>query len=318
MNIPINLPVPDKREFWQVQDSTKLQCYARCNRRYFYEYVLGWAPDAVSNHLIFGQAWHEALEHLYQHKLQLTEIPAAYEKFIKCYRAELPENTDSWFKGKHPGIIPQALVEYCQTYAADVYDWKILATEIGGIVPISADRMLALKMDVVAQDNSGLIFAVEHKTGSVAGRTWTMQWATSIQIGTYLHALACSYCDSAEKAKICVNGTFFYVKDRKYERTWQRRAGWAMLDWLDTVNNLYDRIEYDFDRLSACKDSDTTMQAFMKSPTACTDYGGCPFFDLCTSIANPLQYGMTGAPITGFKERWWNPLAEVKTPLQTR
>lgn len=317
MKIPTNLPIPDKREFWQTLDSTKLQCYARCSRKYFFEYVLGWASDGVSNHLVFGKGWHEALEHLYKNRLDLKEIPNAYGKFMHCYREELPENTDDWFKGKNPNIIPQALVEYCQENAADVYEWKILATEIGGLVPISENRMIALRMDIIAQDRNGTIFGVEHKTGSQAGRTWIMQWNTSIQIGTYLHALACSYVESADKARILINGTFFYVKDRKQERVWQRRAGWAMINWLNTVNKLWDEIENNFDILSNCSDSDTVLEAFPMNPTACTDYGGCAFFDLCTSIANPLRYCQSG-PITGYKSRWWNPLEEIKNPLSFR
>lgn len=318
MRIPNNLPVPDKREFWSVLDSTKLQCYARCPRKYFFEYVLGWASDGISNHLVFGKSWHEALEYLYKNRLQLSEIPRAYEIFMQCYREELPENTDDWFKGKSPNRIPQALVEYCQTHASDVYEWEILATEIGGQVPISDIRMLALKMDIVARNKDNLIFGVEHKTGSQAGRTWEMQWSTSIQIGTYLHALAASYTDRADMARILVNGAFFYVKDTKYVRLWQQRVGWAMINWLDTVNNLYSMIEDDFERLTTCEDGHTTLESFYMNPTACTDYGGCSFFDLCIGIGNPLRYCQKELPITGYKYRWWNPLEDIKNNLTLR
>lgn len=321
MKLPDKFPIPDRREFWAVLDSTKLSSYARCPRRYFYEYVLGWALDVPSNHLIFGQGWHLALEHLYQGNFSPSAVAEAYRIFLECYRAELSVESDQLFKGKQPDVVPLALLEYLKTYAADAYEYRILATEVGGIVPIAPDRSLALKMDLLAEDAKGIINCIEHKTGSQAGRTWEMQWATAIQIGTYLHALASAYVDRAKDAKVIINGTFFYSKERKFQRIVSTRPGWAMLDWLDTVNRLWSNIERDFFLLSQCGPGDTNLQAFAKIPSGCTDYGGCPYFDLCTSLANPLRFvdstvSAEKPPISGFKYRWWNPLEEVKQPLE--
>lgn len=324
MIIPASLPVPDKREFWKTLDSTKLQCYARCARKYFFEYVLGWASSNINNHLIFGQGWHEALEYLYRGNFKPEGVPAAYEKFLECYRRELPEESDSMFKGKNPQVVYQALLEYLIEHVADTYSFKVLGSEVGGLVPISEHRALALKMDLVVEDSKG-IMVLEHKTGSQAGRTWEMQWQTSLQIGTYLHGLSCSYVDSPEKARIVINGTFFYAKERRFVRKVERRAGWAMLDWLDTVHGLWDRIEDDFQKLALCSDSAYNMNAFHKNPVGCTDYSGCPFFDVCTTCSNPLRFvepvnGADGSipAISGFKYRWWNPMENLKIDVKTK
>ena len=314
MKIPHTLPVPDKREFWATLDSTKLQTYDRCARKYFYEYVLGWRPDKVSNHLVFGQAWHEALEFLYKEGLSPVLVPDAFERFLDVYRKELPPETDEWFKGKQPHLVPSALFDYCKLYYKDEQRWNVLATEVGGKIPIANDREIVVKMDLLVEDKTiSRICALEHKTGSQAGQTWENQWATSLQIGAYLHGLAAIYCEKAKDAQIIVNGTFFYTKKQAFLRVPCRRSGWEMLDWLDSVNHLWDRIEDDFQLLSYCSDSATTLEAFHKSPTACTDFSRCDYFDLCTSIANPLQY--VNRRLSGFKEFWWNPLAEVKEEL---
>lgn len=314
LNIPNSLPVPLHREHWETLDSTKLQCYCACPRQFFYEYVLGWRREYTSNHLIFGRAWHEALEHIYKTKFAPEEISVAYEKFLADYRAELPEATDSWFKGKTPDNALLALVEYTKEWARDAYEINVLATEVGGKVSIGRGREIAVKIDLVGyRDNK--IMALEHKTGSQAGETWANQWKLSIQIGAYLHALMACYPCEEYNPTIFVNGTFFYAKSRKFLRVAMQRSGEAMLNWLTTVHHLFDAIEGDFAKLTNCSDSDAVLEAFPMHPTACTSYAGCQYHDLCTCIANPLCY--VGEPITGYTEYWWDPLAEVKKNLKT-
>lgn len=313
LRLPDSLPIPDHSDKWEVLDSTKLQSYCACPRQYFYEYVLGWRREYTSNHLIFGRAWHEALEHLYKTKFAPEEIPTAYEKFLADYRAELPESTDSWFKGKTPDNALLALVEYTKEWANDAYEIEVLDTEVGGKVGIGQDREITVKLDLVGIKDKK-IMALEHKTGSQAGETWANQWKLSIQIGAYLHALmACYPCEGYDPT-IWVNGTFFYVKSRKFIRVPMQRSGAAMLNWLTTVHTLIDQIEGDFTKLAKCSVEDPVLDAFPMHPTACTSYAGCQFHDLCTCIANPLQY-VGEEPLTGFREYWWDPLEEVKNAI---
>ena len=71
---------------WDILDSSKIQSYMRCPRKYFFNHILGWsleeeeqgaleisssgllaAPKSEirkSEHLVFGTAWHHSMEHL--------------------------------------------------------------------------------------------------------------------------------------------------------------------------------------------------------------------------------------------------------------
>ena len=317
MILPDNLPIPDHRQNWRIVDSTKLQAFARCPRKYFYEYTLGWRLDAPSNHLIFGQAWHESLAHLYSNRLSPMEIDNSFELFLKCYRSEFPESTDEWFGGKTPEAAYQGLFEYLIAYASDAYKIKPIVIEAGGFVPIAIDRNLVVKMDLIAEDEKGIIF-LEHKTGSQAGRTWEMQWDLSLQIGAYLHGLLASYCSPTDKVRGFVNGAFFYKAKRVFQRVTVTRSGSSMLGWLNTVNHLWSMMEYEYENLSHCSETDNTLRAFPIVPTACTDFGGCPYHTLCVSLSNPLKYANQLYPISGYKYFWWNPLEEVKESVQFR
>ena len=308
LNLPNSLPVPMHPEAWQVLDSTKLQCFSACPRQFFYEYILGWRREYISNHLIFGQAWHEALEHIYKTGFDPKELGPAYEKFLTIYRRELPESTDSWFKGKTPDNALLALAEYVRQYPTDTYEIEVLDTEVGGQVVIGRDREITVKLDLIGRRN-GQIMALEHKTGSACGETWANQWKLSIQIGAYLHALNSCYDCEGYNPIIYVNGTFFYVKSRKFMRVPMMRSGAAMLNWLETVHALMDAIEMEFAKLALASDSAEVLAAFPMHPTACTSYAGCQYHDLCTCVANPLTYS---EPPTGYTTYWWDPLSEVK------
>lgn len=322
MQIPNSLPIPRKDELWGIVDSTKLQSFCSCPRQFFYEYVLGWRPEASSNHLIFGQAWHEALEHLY--RTSFKEVAPAFELFLEVYRKEFPETTDGWFKGKSPQNAMLALVEYAQMYASDLYDFQVLDSEVGGLVSIqdsegnpSKVREMAVKLDLIVQKED-TIFALEHKTGSQCGESWARQWKLSIQIGAYLHALLSAYPDqNVENTSVVVNGTFFYTKERKFLRVPCLRSSAAMLDWLSTVNTLYSRIEDNFYLLSTQSDKDTVLEAFPKHPTACNNYAGCKYHDLCVCVQNPLRLVGDEPPI-GYTLFWWNPLESVENSLHTK
>ena len=55
-----------EQELWKVHDSSKIQGYLHCERRYFFEHVLGWRTKTPSIHLTFGSAWHRVMEVLFE------------------------------------------------------------------------------------------------------------------------------------------------------------------------------------------------------------------------------------------------------------
>jgi len=293
---------------WQVMDSTKLQSWAKCPRSFFYEYLLGWRPNRKSNHLVFGQAWHLALEHLYKHNFKPTECAPAYELFLECYRKDFPETTDEWFGGKTPDNALFALTEYVKKYQADPFEIKVLETEVDGVVDIGSNRTLSARLDLVGQQD-GRIMALEHKTGSRGGETWARQWSNSIQIGTYIYALTSYFCKPQDLLpKVVVNGTFFHKSKREFLRVPCMRTIVAMEEWLATVHTILDEIQGEISKLVAEKGGGTQMRSFRMNPTSCTQYGCCQYFDLCTCTFHPIEAAQAGYIPDGFKVSWWNPL----------
>lgn len=293
----------------QTVDSTKINQFLDCPRQYFYSYVLGWKSERTNNHLVFGQAWHEAMEHMLLHGYTPESVTDAYEKFLLCYRAEFPESTDEMFKPKTPANALRALLEYALHYQHDFKNFRVLHTEVAGHVSID-HRAIAFRMDSICENVDGALFSLEHKTkGSTFSRSWTDQWAMSFQAGTYTHVLHCLAVDRPVK-NVTINGVGFAAKGPSFLRVPVARTPVHMQNWLFHARHFLDRMEDEMSQLvEACENMDRPiLTAFPQNPQACTKYFGCEFYDYCSAWGNPLQHAEK--PPIGYCLDHWNPLAQ--------
>lgn len=292
-------------------DSTKINTFLDCPRQYFFNYVLGWISDRPNNHLVFGSAWHEAMEFLLLNDYSELSIVQAYDKFETYYRSHFPADTDELFKPKTPNNALKALMAYCDHYRNDHQQFRALYTEIAGSIAIDKERSIIFRMDSVCEDlETGALFSLEHKTkGSSFTRQWVDQWALSFQVGTYSHVLNCFAVDRPVKG-VTINGVAFAQRETKFQRVPVYRSPAHMQNWLFHARYYCERIEEEYSQLTV----DVTrldapiMMAFPMNPQACTKYFGCPYYDYCCAWTNPLQHAEE--PPLGFKMEHWDPLAQ--------
>lgn len=300
-----------RHKSWDTIDSTKLQAYMDCPRKYFYEYILGWRAEAPSIHLEFGKAWHLAMEHLIltfpKERYSDRAVAEAFSLFLNHYRLFFPEELDAEMAPKNPENALKALMQYAQAYKND--EFEPLYTEIAGTVPINptSGRVVHFRMDSILNTKDGKK-SREHKTGSTLSRQWTDQWSLSMQTGVYLHVLNCLY-PQEDVWGVEVNGCFFQKKENKFMRVPCRRSRSMMNAWLWNVESWIDSIEGDTSSLIyECTDSEPILTTFPMNSQACTKYFGCPYFDYCLSWPNPLR-NLDRVPM-GMKVEWWDPAAE--------
>jgi len=295
----------EKHPTWDIQDASKVKCFEECARKYFFNYVLGWESDVPNNHLSFGTAWHEAMEHLLLNGYSDESILPAFELFLASYRKDFPESTDELFSPKTPKRALEALVEYCQKYKNDLRDFDVLYTEVAGSVPLSEDRMMHFRQDAICKGSQGY-FSLEHKTaGATIGRAWMQQWPLSVQVGTYTHVLYCLF-PQEEVYGVKINGVGFLKTKFSMERVPVKKGKESMQVWM--WNTLYwlDQIQNEFLELENCKESDPVLMCYPMRDSDCSKYFGCPYHDFCTAWANPLQH-LDQLPI-GIQVRYWNPM----------
>ena len=301
----------EKHPTWDILDSSKLATFLECPRKYFFEYVLAWRTDAPNNHLIFGQAWHDAMEHLLLYGYSDNSIFDAYDKFLATYRKEFPEDSDELYAPKTPMNALKALGKYTEHYTRDLDEFEVLYTEIAGTVPITEDQVLHFRLDSICRDIArGYYFSLEHKTGSRLSRFWTDQWPLAVAIGTYTHVLYCLY-PGEEIYGVKINGTFFQKTKIGLQRVPIRKTLEQMQQWMWNVVWWADQIAWQFETLMACSENDEVLMAFPQNPTSCTKYFGCPYHDFCLAWPNPLQH--CDEPPTGMKIEYWDPTEREAT-----
>lgn len=299
--------VPDKT--WDIYDSSKIQTFMQCPRKYFYQYILGWTTDEPNVHLVFGEAWHRAMETLLNEGYTNQAVKIAYDRFLAYYREYFTELQDSSNFPKSPSSVVPTLVEYIQKYKrTDTFE--VLYTEIAGTVPINEKRVVHFRLDSIVKGDEG-IFSLEHKTGSRLMSTWIDQWTLKMQIGTYMHVLHSLY-DPSEVYGIKVNGVIFRKTSNEYIRVPIRKSVDMMNTWLWNVNHFADLIEWNMNEMMESTEEETVFNAFPMNTESCISYGkACKFMDFCSVWSNPLQH--SDETPTGFVKKYWNPSERDET-----
>lgn len=270
--------------------------------------MLGWETQGRNIHLVFGEAWHRALEVLMRRGYTGAAIKEGMEKFEEYYRRYYDEYEDENNRPKAPENALEGLIAYATHYAEDSFE--VLHTEVHGTIPLDEKRMIVGRLDSICRDKRG-IFSLEHKSGSRKDATWAEQWTLKTQIGTYNHALMCIY-DPDEVYGVIVNGVFFYKTKTDFLRAPIRKLKSAMQIWLDTTLHYYKEIEFNTDfMLTEEKDDKESMISFPMNPESCTKWGRmCKYADFCNDWNNPLQR-CSEMPLD-FEEIWWNPAESEK------
>jgi hypothetical protein len=298
---------------WDILDSSKIQEYMDCPRKYFYKYILGWRLDVPQQALVFGECWHAAMDTLYEIGFTETGIEAAKERFEQLYRLEFGQETDDLYHPKSVWNAFEAIELYALLYARWMLDYEVVEIEVAGSVPINEDQRLHFRMDkILRHKKTRKYYAIEHKTTGRGGRQWNDQWVLSTQVGTYTHTLYCLY-PIENVYGVIVDGVIFTKKDIKFERVPCERMPEQMSVWLQNTQDWVEEILGDTYKIRwCCEDNykNEPLDCFMMNTQNCTKYWGCEFHDFCISWTNPLLHA-DEVPI-GFKQEFWNPIEHTE------
>jgi hypothetical protein len=278
-----------------------------CPRKYFYAYVLGWQREEPNLHLVFGEAWHLAMETLLRYGYSNDAVELAYLSLEKKYREHFSPIHDESNFPKVPGFAFEMLQNYVRKHADDHANYEVLYTEIAGSVSVGS-RSIYFKTDSILYGLAGPLrgkyFSLEHKTSSRRDPDPARAWSLKTQIGTYTHVLYCLY-PAAEVYGIRINMGIFQKTRPDFLRIDLPRTPAQMETWLWTVNQWLDQIDREFDRLASCTAADSLLFAFPMNSEACASWSGCEWHDFCSAWSNPLQH-CDQVPF-GYVVRYWDP-----------
>lgn len=315
MKLNGNFPI-DPHPTWEILDSSKVQQYMGCPRKYLWKYGLGFTNEGPNVNLVFGEGVHRALAVLDRG----GDVEAAYKAFLHYYREYYEVEDDEYNAPKSPAYLKGALSRYQAFWkVADQHRTVMLDEsgtpyiEVAGSVPISNRHELHFRIDKLAVEGDKVIL-IERKTTKYLSEAWLRQWDTKFQVHVYL--LACWSEFGRENVRGAeIDGIIAqkgYKKDQenpgsafKFERVPVRKTPELMREWLALANYWLDKIEHDFGLL--CEDSeDKSMSSFRMNTEHCVAYNRpCAFLPYCSKGVNPLS--LAGKPQPGFKIEFWDP-----------
>lgn len=303
--------IPQPNKTWEIIDTSKICSFMECPRKYFYEYVLGWRLDFPNNHLIFGEAWHLAMEHLYLKGFGDVQVVEAHALFEQRYRRDFSPETDEMFYPKTSYNAFIVLGKYAAhvDYKRDHEIYEVLYTEIAGTVSLLSDRVLYFRMDTILRKKSNnMVRSLEHKTASKK-HLWAEQWYLAMQPGSYNHVLHCLYPEDQVDG-VEMNCCYFINRKKDpydFQRVEVFKTIGQMQVWYDNINYYFQRIEHNMEVLDKEDSGSDIMLSFPMRQANCLSYFRlCEYHDFCTAWMNPLEK-CHSIPI-GFKEEFWNPM----------
>jgi len=276
------------RETFWVLDSSKIQKLMSCPRSFFYSHILGWQSTDPNIHLVFGSAWHEAMEYLLKTGPTVESAQEAYERFLEVYNKEF--NSDPFSSehySKNPANALQALASYATEHPFNPAN--TIYTEVSGAAPIGQGRFIHFKVDTIRRhppyhQEAGKYYVLEHKTTSRKTQSWMNKWTYKFQVGTYLHALHAWLEDPSMLDGLTINGS-------------------QMSEWLFEANYWWDYYEREMHKLANASPSDNVLTAFPRNSESCGHFG-CRLLGMCNTTPNPLR---NLDPPPGYEVSFWDP-----------
>lgn len=328
---------------WAIYDSTKIQDYMLCPRKYLFNHILGWSrehpnidtpsargglfkkptvliKDKKSVDLVFGSAWHKSMEVLLSLRGDDPGYPStgfgeAISAFYKEWYEYFAPGDEEHFKAKRktPKRAEEMLRLYTERYCND--NFRVLDTEMGGVIEIDGVR-IAFVIDAICEDpQTGDVFVLEHKTASASLEgIYFDQWRQKMQIGVYSAVLRAMYPEKyAEgQAALYVNAANVRAgnKESMFRRHMFIKSPEQFDDWAATIAHYIGSIETDTNMLfedSNLIQNESVLFHFPKNTESCTKYGKCTYIDYCEARPNPL---LSIEPPPGFSHRLWDPIKE--------
>jgi hypothetical protein len=277
---------------------------------------MGWKPIATNVDLVFGSAWHLAMEHLLiegyvgkSEEEQNRVVTEAFRKFEACYRDSFDPLSDEDRRPKTPANAFFALSHYPDAFSADRFN--VLHTEIAGSVMLESDTLIYFKMDSIIQDELGEYASLEHKTtGAYFSNNWPARWMQKVQVGVYNHVLFCLYPEDEVKG-VYINGYCPRSSDpdKLFNRCLIGKTRRQMEDWAVNLSYWIGQIQQEFEELLRQDLEAPVLSCFPKNTESCTDYGQCRFLPWCYARPNPL----IGAMPQEFQHELWDPTVNLGT-----
>lgn len=297
-------PIPAHKS-WECLDSTKVQEFMTCPRKFLFKYMMGLSEREGNIHLVHGEAWHRGMQALLERGYTKEGLIDAIARYELYFEQHYTRGTWTDLYPKNPGGAREAFSSYIEKYKDEDSKYELIHTEIVGPVLIKRDREMWFRIDAILRNmETGKVRILEHKTAS--RNNGFESWVLKTQTNLYQHVLNCLY-DPSEIEGLIVNTTVFHKKSpHEHIRTPLRTPLDMMRAFITHLNGVVDRIEENTLLLEQSTPDDPVLLPFPPCTESCTKWGRmCEFWDVCIAYPNPLKLFEGGSQ--WFEVRHWDP-----------
>ena len=303
-------------------DNTRLSGFKTCPRQYYFRHVLHWRREGIAPPLIFGLAWHDAMDVVWSEAKTsnpLELLRAATAAFNRKWEESGGPNINdldiadiNYWEPRTPGIAAEMLHNYINLRFTFLNEINLLACEKPFCVDIGLPNILYVGRFDKVFEYQNYIYVGEHKTTTaykVDGgfrNEYLESWSPNSQIDGYIHAAHMLYGDRVKDAWVDAALVHKKVHD-KFKFIPVSRSLDALGSWQASTVYWAGQIELELDVLNnlTSNQSSTVMTAFPMNTESCDGkYSPCSYRDICRFKSNPST--ISEVPL-GFIEEKWEP-----------
>lgn len=329
----------DEKGLQFAWDSTSIKLASECMRKYYYKMIVGWQPETTSVHLRFGAAYATALEHYHKHValgMDRTEAicEVVHEALIATWdhitcedcggEGETLEAYDAggrhgertvacetcngngkyggqaWDGGhnlKTRGNLIRTIVWYLEQFEDDAVKTIILsdgkpAVEYSFKLPVDNDIIFCGHLDRLGEYSHDPYVQDQKTTGTTISARYFEGYSPDIQMSMYTFAGKAIF--GVPVKGVIIDAAQIAVGFSRFERGFTFRTD-------DQLNEWYDQTMAKIEEARSM----TAEQFFPMNATACGNYGGCEFRDICSRSPQVREQFLKGKFVKGPR---WDPI----------
>lgn len=284
--------------------ATELSDFAQCRRKWFFQSHngLNLEPKRKSMKLVFGIAWHSALETYYNtgseaHAQRVLALKMAEEtmKVLDVvspeYHVDIEQEADEMIELGKQMLSGYTVWSNTQASPKDT-DLKIIDTELRLLVPFHDDAYLATRLDAVAVGGTHNLWVFEHKTVS---KSTSVDYAPMLQLDFQmgLQLLALTFLKNTDKyAGYSITGSIYNLARKQAPSSRVKSPLFGRHPVFRTRNALTEvakTLSYISHEMRMAKD-DPRKLYHNPHPYAGICSWGCAFKDVCEAMCNGEDY----------------------------
>jgi len=298
-------------------DSTSLDTYCQCPRKYLYSIRRGFRPKIGSATLLYGQCAHAAAETYARVRARGGSREDALDAAVQValelsWDPNLDELAELGPKDGRKKRTRENLVRSVVWWDDEFGDDTTVETIVLPDGRPAVELSWTFPLDITAPDGStyllcghfdrlvryaGAAYVGEkkHTTNSLSS-FYFARYSPNTQVSTYTVA---GKVYMPEIRGVLVEAEQLGVGFSRFERDFAHRSRQEQDEWLRTIPKWIKRAEADAEALAA-GDPD----AFPMNQSACSNYGGCTFRNICSKSPVVRERFLEGE----FKREFWDPL----------